>query len=59
MKRMQPLMLGLTVLMLTAACDSRTASTRTQQHAAIEWDIVTAADYVARTPRNQSLIFMR
>lgn len=59
MERMKPWMLGLTALMLTAACNNQTASLGMQQEAAIEWEIVTAGDYVARTPRNQSLIFMR
>lgn len=52
-------MLGLTALLATAACDTKTASLDTMQTASINWDEVTASDQVASVPGNYKLIFMR
>ena len=60
MKRMMKhTLLAMLLLGLTTACDSKTASLRTQQTASVEWDVVMASDQVATPSRNTNLIFMR
>lgn len=59
MKRSTKLMTAVVALLALAACDNKTASSRSMQTAAIAWDEIASSDAVAHAPKNANLIFMR